>query len=134
MKKFKLVFYPIYVLAALLIIYFSIDIMSNKEAYLAKMPIDKNYNTFANYALAIFLVASLLMLIEIVIENIQLIKLRKMYKKEKEAHLNLKAQLYDESRTARPIDTTPVIMDATTIESTEAKEENEWEDDEDTWK
>ncbi|WP_258102958.1 hypothetical protein [Marinoscillum sp. MHG1-6] len=100
MKKFKLIFYPIYVLAMLVVLYYSIDILANMDAYKEKVPIHMVFKDIPVYALSIYILLSLIMVVELVAENLHIIKLKKRAETAEKEVLTLKAKLYDESTSA----------------------------------
>jgi len=95
MKKFKLFFYPIFLITAVVVMYFSLDIIINMDDYLDKMDF-ATLRKLPNYALAGFLFISVLMLVEFGIENFQIITLRRKAKEANKEVLSLKAKLYDQ--------------------------------------
>ena len=61
MQRFKLVFHIIYVLIAVVIMYFSVDILLNTEQYLSKIKLS-SYIKFPRYDMGLFLFLSFLMI------------------------------------------------------------------------
>lgn len=111
MRKFKLFFYPIYLLAAVLVLYFGADILSNMDAYKEKaynnffQPNNENLWSLKNapyYLVWTFIVLASLMLIELVVENFQIINLKRRARKAEEEVVKYKAMLYDRSQDATP--------------------------------
>ncbi|RED98918.1 hypothetical protein [Marinoscillum furvescens] len=97
MRKFKLFFYPIYLIAAFLILYFSIDILNNMEAYKAKLDMTFALRQLPLYLMGTFIFLAVLMLVELVAENFQIISLKRKVKKAQEEVLHYKAKLYDQA-------------------------------------
>ena len=79
MKRFKLIFHISYVIIALMLMYFSIDIMTNMEAYLDKIKLS-TYLRFPKYVMAAFLVISILMVTAFILERVQAYRLQKTIK------------------------------------------------------
>lgn len=97
MKKFKTFFYPLYILVILVVLYFTIDIILHKEAYMTKLDFSI-IKKLPGYTIVLLLFLSTLMTIELVAENLHVLNLRrKLNAKEKEV-LDLKAKLYDKSQ------------------------------------
>jgi hypothetical protein len=101
MKKFKLFFYPIFLITAVLVLYFSLDIIINMDDYLDKIDF-ATLRKLPNYALGGFLFIAVLMLAEFTLENLQMIQLRKKVKEAEKEVINLKAKLYDQNERATP--------------------------------
>jgi len=101
MKKFKLFFYPIFLITALAVMYFSLDIIINMDAYLDKIDF-ATLRKLPNYALGGFLFISIMMLAEFALENFQIISLRKKVKEAEKELINLKAKLYDQNEQSTP--------------------------------
>ncbi len=104
MRKFKLIFYPIYLIAAFAVLYFSSDFLINMDTYKENIhPFEdlKYYTTtIPTYTLSAFIFLSLLMLVELVAENFQIINLRRRVKKAEEETMKYKARLFDQSEEA----------------------------------
>ncbi len=107
MKKFKLIFYPIYIVATLLILIFGLEILANMESYKEKFYSNLFSQSGSNlwslkyipyYLMGIFLFLGTLMTIEWVVENFQLMELRNKLKKAEEEVIHYKAKLYDQSQ------------------------------------
>ncbi len=98
MRKFKLFFYPIYLIAAILVLYFSLDVLFNLESYKEKMDMTFALRKLPVYLMSAFIFLGLLMLVEVVTENYQLIALKRKVKKAEEEVLKYKARLYDKSQ------------------------------------
>lgn len=97
MRKFKIFFYPIYIIIALVILYFSVDMLTNLDAYKAKMTFG-DLQKAPVYVLSLVVFMVVLMLAELIVENSHIMSLkRKVAKAEKEV-LQLKAKLYDRSQ------------------------------------
>ncbi len=97
MKKFKIFFYPIYLLIAIVALYYSIDILANQQEYMEKVTDFATLRKLPQYLLTVVLIISLLMLIELLVENVHLFRLRKKVSGAEEELLKLKAKLYDQS-------------------------------------
>lgn len=95
MKKFKRIFYPIYLITTIWMIYFSIDSLMNLEEtrawYNEKFSIEKG----PFWVILLYLFMSLLMLVEIVAENIQIRQLKSEIPDLEEEIIRLKAKLFD---------------------------------------
>lgn len=98
MRKFKLFFYPIYLIAAFLVLYYSVDILTNMESYKERIDMTFALRKLPVYLMTAFILLSLLMLIELVVENFQLISLKRRVKRAEEEVLKYKAKLYDKSQ------------------------------------
>lgn len=97
MKRFKLIFHIVYVLIALVIMYFSVDILLNTEQYLSKIKLS-SYIKFPRYVMGLFLFISILMVIEFVIQQIKIHGIKSGVEELKEEIKDLKAKLYDKSQ------------------------------------
>lgn len=102
MKKFKIFFYPIYLLIAIVALYYSIDILANQQEYMEKVNDFATLRKLPQYLLTVVLIVSLLMLIEVVVENVHLFRLRKKVSQAEEELLKLKAKLYDQAGESSP--------------------------------
>ncbi|HCX22589.1 MAG: hypothetical protein CMB80_06930 [Flammeovirgaceae bacterium] len=98
MRKFKLFFYPIYMIAAFLVLYYSVDILANMESYKEKIDMTFALRKLPVYSMSAFILLSVLMLVELVAENFQIINLKRKVKKAEEEVLKYKARLYDKSQ------------------------------------
>lgn len=98
MRKFKLFFYPIYLIAAFLVLYYSVDILTNMESYKEKIDMTFALRKLPVYTMSAFVILSVLMLVEMVAENFQIINLKRKVKKAEEEVLKYKAKLYDQSQ------------------------------------
>ncbi|MFY0600981.1 MAG: hypothetical protein JXR03_15000 [Cyclobacteriaceae bacterium] len=105
MRKFKIFFYPIYIIFALVILYFSIDIMINLDTYKEKIPMNMIFRDIPMYLLSLFLFVSLMMLVGIIVENSHIVSLKKKLSNAEKEVLTLKAKLYDRSQL--PEESTP---------------------------
>ncbi len=118
MQRFKLIFHIIYVVIALVIMYFSVDILLNTEQYLSKIKLS-SYIKFPRYVMALFLFISILMMIEFVLQQLK-IRSIKSGKEDLEGEIvELKAKLYDKSQ--EEAESTPEI-------EVEGEDEDEDED------
>ncbi|XOV92497.1 MAG: hypothetical protein ACFHWX_20115 [Bacteroidota bacterium] len=97
MKKFKIFFYPIYLLIAAVAFYYSIDILTHQQEYMERINDFATLRKLPQYLLTVVLIISLLMVIELILENIHLFRMRKKVAEAEEQVLKLKAKLYDES-------------------------------------
>ncbi|MEQ9303116.1 MAG: hypothetical protein RJQ14_04305 [Marinoscillum sp.] len=98
MRKFKLFFYPIYLIAAFGVLYYAIDIMSNMDSYKEKIDMTFALRKLPIYLMTTFILLTVLMLVELVAENFQIISLKRRVKKAEEETLKYKAKLYDQSQ------------------------------------
>ena len=97
MKRFRLIFHIIYVLIALAIMYFSVDILLNTEQYLSKIKLS-SYIKFPRYIMALFLFVSILMMIEYVIQQMKVRSIKGGIEDLEDEVKSLKAKLYDQSQ------------------------------------
>ncbi len=102
MKKFKIFFYPIYLLIAIVALYYSIDILSNQQEYMERVNDFATLRKLPQYLLTVVLIISLLMVLELIVENVHLFRLRKKVASAEEELLKLKAKLYDQSGESAP--------------------------------
>lgn len=116
MRKFKAFFYPIYLVIAFVVLYFSIDILANMDFYKEKVDFTM-LRKLPEYLLYLLMIVSILMVTELVAENFHLLNLRRKVRHAEEEVLKLKAKLYDRTEQASDEDEEP--------------EENEDQDDED---
>lgn len=100
MRKFKLFFYPIYLVAIFVVLYYSIDILNNMDAYKEKLDMTFAMRQLPRYLMLSFIVLCVLMLIELVAENFHIINLKRKARNAEKEVLRLKARLYDESQDA----------------------------------
>ena len=98
MRKFKLFFYPLYLIAAFGVLYFGIDILNNMDAYKERLDMTFALRKLPIYLMGTFIVLSLMMIIELALENFQIISLKRQLKKANEEVLKYKAKLYDQSQ------------------------------------
>ena len=97
MKRFKLVFHIIYVIIAVVILYFSIDILMNTQAYLSKIKLS-SYIKFPKYLMGVFLFISILMIAQFVLQQIAVYQAKGNVEDMKNEILSLKAKLYDKGQ------------------------------------
>jgi len=97
MKRFKLVFHIIYVIITLVVMYFSIDILMNTEAYLSKVKLS-SYIKFPKYIMGLFLFISILMIIEFVLQQMAIYKVKGGMEDLEKEIVELKAKLYDKGQ------------------------------------
>lgn len=100
MRKFKLFFYPIYLLATFVALYYSVDILNNMDAYKEKLDMTFAMRKLPGYLMISFIVLCVLMLTELVVENFHIINLKRKARSAEEEVLRLKARLYDESQSS----------------------------------
>lgn len=107
MRKFKLFFYPIYLIAIFLVMYYSMDILANMDVYKEKVyanffrPSNSDLWSLKNapyYLMCTFLFLGTLMLVELISENLQIFRLKSRLKKAEEEVTKYKAKLYDKSQ------------------------------------
>lgn len=94
MQKFKLIFHIFYIAIALLIMYFSVDILLNTEQYLSKVKLS-SYIKFPRYVMGLFLFLSVMMVIEFLIQQTKTQSTKRSISKMKKEITDLKAKLYD---------------------------------------
>lgn len=97
MKRFKLIFHGIYILITLALIYFSMDILMNTEAYLSKIKLS-SYIKFPKYVMSLFLFISILMAVEYVMQQLRIHQIKQGIDELKEEIVELKAKLYDKGQ------------------------------------
>ncbi len=99
MKKFKLIFHIFYILIALVLLYFSIDILMNTQDYLLKIKLS-SYIKYFSHVMSVFLFISILMIIGFVLQQLSIYQAKGNVGKLEEEILQLKARLYDRSHEA----------------------------------
>ena len=114
MKRFKLIFHIIYIIITLVVMYFSIDILFNTEAYLSKIKLS-SYIKFPKYVMGIFLFISILMAVEYVLQQLRIRQIKQGAEELEREIVALKAKLYDKGQQE----------EITTISELGAEEENE---------
>lgn len=97
MKRFKLIFHISYVLIALVILYFSIDVLANTNEYLSKIKLSQ-YITFPKYVMIAFLVISIIMLTEFILERFNVYRVKEGIEDLEHEIVRLKAKLYDQGQ------------------------------------
>lgn len=97
MKKFKIFFYPIYLLIGLVTLYYSIDILTHQQGYMERVTDFATLRKLPQYLLTVVVITSSMMVIELLVENVHLYSLRKKVSDAEEEVLKLKAKLYDQS-------------------------------------
>ena len=85
-------------IAAFLVLYYSVDILANMESYKEKIDMTFALRKLPVYSMSAFILLSVLMLVELVAENFQIINLKRKVKKAEEEVLKYKARLYDKSQ------------------------------------
>ena len=118
MQRFKLIFHIVYVAMAMVIMYFSVDILLNTEQYLSKIKLS-SYIKFPRYVIGLFLFISVLMMVEFVLQQLKIRTIKSGIDDLKNEIVELKAKLYDKSQEGE--------LD-TSIEEEEPEEEDEDED------
>jgi hypothetical protein len=96
MKRFKLIFQIFYVLIALTVLYFSIDVLINTEQYLSKIKLS-SYIRFPKYVMIAFLIVSIMMIVSFVLERFNVYNIKEGIEDMEEEIIHLKAKLYDQS-------------------------------------
>lgn len=97
MQRFKLIFHAVYILIFLVILYFSVDILMNTEAYLSKIKLS-SYIKFPKYVMGLFLFVSILMAVEYIMQQMRIHKLKNEIGDLEDKVVDLKAKLYDQSQ------------------------------------
>ncbi|WP_421763898.1 hypothetical protein [Ekhidna sp.] len=97
MQRFKLIFHIMYVVIALVIMYFSLDILLNTEQYLSKIKLS-SYIKFPRYVMGLFLFLSILMVIEFTMQQLKIRSIKGGIDDLKDEIVELKAKLYDKSQ------------------------------------
>ncbi len=98
MKRFKLIFHIVYILITLVVMYFSIDILMNTEAYLSKVKLSA-YIKFPKYVMGIFLFISILMITEYIMQQMRIRSIKEGIGNLENEVKELKAKLYDKGQT-----------------------------------
>ena len=101
MKRFKLIFHIVYLLITLLVMYFSIDILMNTEAYLSKVKLSA-YIKFPKYIMGIFLFLSILMITEYIMQQWRIRNIKSGIDGLENQVRELKAKLYDQGQVEIP--------------------------------
>ncbi|MEO9483112.1 MAG: hypothetical protein ABJG47_06685 [Ekhidna sp.] len=97
MQRFKLIFHIVYVIIALVIMYFSVDILLNTEQYLSKIKLS-SYIKFPRYVMGLFLFISIMMMIEFTLQQIRIRSIKNGIDDLENEIVELKAKLYDKSQ------------------------------------
>ena len=97
MQRFKLIFHIIYVVIALVIMYFSVDILLHTEQYLSKIKLS-SYIKFPRYVMGLFLFISIMMMIEFILQQIRIRSIKSGIEDLESEIVELKAKLYDKSQ------------------------------------
>ncbi|MEP5614325.1 MAG: hypothetical protein ABJP45_18890 [Cyclobacteriaceae bacterium] len=97
MKRFKLIFHISYVIIALIILYFSIDVLVNTNEYLSKIKLSQ-YIEFPRYVMIAFLTLSLIMITEFILERVIVYRVKEGIEDMEHEIVNLKAKLYDQGQ------------------------------------
>lgn len=101
MKRFKLIFHIVYILITLVVMYFSIDILMNTEAYLSKVKLSA-YIKFPKYIMGIFLFLSVLMITEYIMQQLRIRTIKSGTEDLENEIKELKAKLYDKGQVELP--------------------------------
>lgn len=96
MKRFKLIFHICFVIIALTVLYFSIDVLVNTEAYLSKIKLS-SYIKFPKYVMIAFLVIAILMIVEFVLERFHAYQIKDGIEEMENEIVRLKAKLFDKA-------------------------------------
>ncbi len=96
MKKFKKIFYPIYLIATLAVGYLALTGLADPTAKAEWFAANFAPARQATWLLLVLFMLVALMLAEIVIENIQIRRLKNQVSDHEEAILRLKAKLFDQ--------------------------------------
>jgi len=96
MSKFKRVFYPIYLIFALGFLYLSFDSLLNMERMLAWFHQQFSLESQPFIIMTFLLLLVLMMLIEIIVENIHIHRLKNRLPDLEDQITKLKARLYDQ--------------------------------------
>ncbi len=121
MKRFKLIFHIIYVIIALAVLYFSIDVLMNTEQYLSKIKLS-SYIRFPRYIMIVFLILSIVMITEFVLERFNTYKIKEGIGDLEDEVISLKAKLYDQSQQEATLD--PVAEIPTNQEENDSLDED----------
>lgn len=97
MQRFRLIFHIFYVILALAIMYFSVDILLHTEQYLSKIKLS-SYIKFPRYVMGVFLFISILMMIEFVLQQLKIRNIKTGIEDLESEIVELKAKLYDKSQ------------------------------------
>lgn len=97
MQRFRLIFHIFYVILALVIMYFSVDILLHTEQYLSKIKLS-SYIKFPRYVMGVFLFISILMMIEFVLQQLKIRNIKTGIEDLESEIVELKAKLYDKSQ------------------------------------
>ena len=82
---------------ALVIMYFSVDILLHTEQYLSKIKLS-SYIKFPRYVMALFLFVSILMMIEFILQQLRIRSIKNGIEDLEGEIVELKAKLYDKSQ------------------------------------
>ncbi|MEQ8583905.1 MAG: hypothetical protein RIC30_15985 [Marinoscillum sp.] len=111
MRKFKLFFYPVYLIAIFLVLYFSMDILAHMDNYKEKIDMTFALRKLPVYLMSAFILLGVLMLVELIAENFQILDLKRRVKKAEEEVLKYKAKLYDQSQEDEEEESKPFKID-----------------------
>ena len=124
MRNFKLIFKIIYVIVALVTIYFSFDILLNLDSYKEDITLE-DFSFYTKkvpvYVTSLFIFLGVLMLLEIISENLLIMGLRAKLKKAEEETMKYKARLFDQSEETPK--TLPTDLDD---EEQDGEDDDEW--------
>lgn len=96
MKKFKQIFYPIYILFALGFVYIAIDSLLNMEENLNWFDVNFIQRRQPYWVMFFILVLGILMLIELIAENIHIKNIKSGIGDLEDEIVRLKAKLFDQ--------------------------------------
>jgi hypothetical protein len=125
MKKFKLIFYPIYLIVVTIVIYYSVDMLQNMDEYLTDLLRNGHLSKVPKYSLSVFLALASLMVVELIVENVHVFLLKGRAEKAEKEVLELKAKLYDKSQLS-PSKKAPAISEDLDSDSEETVEADDW--------
>jgi hypothetical protein len=101
MKKFKSIFYPIYLVVVVLVLTISFNIFESLELF-KKWGLFKYFSDLPYMARDLLIFLSALMVIELIAENVHLFSIKGKIAKYEEEITNLKARLYDQKGGSEP--------------------------------
>jgi len=116
MNRFKLIFHITYLLITLVVMYFSIDILINTEAYLSKVKLSA-YIKFPKYIMGVFLFISVLMLTEYIMQQLRIRNIKSGIQSLENEVKELKAKLYDRDQKS--------ITESSEVEEDDSEEEED---------
>lgn len=96
MRKFKRVFYPIYIVFSLGFLYLSIDSLINMEDQMVWFSEKFSANSQPFWIMSFVMILAILMTVEIIAENIHIHRVKEGIDELQDEILRLKARLYDQ--------------------------------------